>query len=473
MTSGVQIGKLKANPTPPPALEYAPACTAGPMLIKGYETYLLTAGHCFGAYGTEGNKKEAWFSQWPNVLKEEAKEIGNEVSWYWNKELDVGEIKITRTEPLPGPWTNLLPNPVPALMVEWGSFGKKGEAGWKEEAVREEGKAFEIESHSVFGERVSLVGDVNCHEGQKSGEQCGQVTKVEGVVGPRPENLVEDTACGEAGDSGGPWFERSFGEVFIQGTHKGGEFRGAPKKCNPNGEPVEGRVSWYEPIRTILKEAFPGQRLLTKFNEVRKPRVMAAISAVLSKKAYTSTSGAATIETVGGAKLTCTADSGEGEASAESSGTAKLTLTGCKDAGAKCRTAGAAKGEVILGANYELAFIKGSINEVGLLLNLTEATIKCGKKCNGNPVETLKLRGTGIGVATPINEEVVPAKKFTIAFSEVKGVQTPTEYETEEGAKAKAILEMEGSGANVFGFEQAGISDADELLFEETAEIEG
>jgi hypothetical protein len=33
-------------------------------------------------------------------------------------------------------------------------------------------------------------------------------------------------------------------------------------------------------------------------------------------------------------------------------------------------------------------------------------------------------------------------------------------------------LELEGNGAKVFKFEQAGLSDTDELLFEETAEIE-
>ena len=187
---------------------------------------------------------------------------------------------------------------------------------------------------------------------------------------------------------------------------------------------------------------------------------------------YTSSSGASTIETIAGSKLTCTADSGKGEASAESSGTAKVSLTGCEASGDKCHTPGATEGEVALSANYELAFTNGVRDEVGLLLKLTEATIECGNNCEGKAVETLKLRGTRIGPATPIDEEVVLSKRFTIAFSQSKGIQTPTEYEKEEGAKAKAILELEGSGAKVFKFEQAGISDTDELLFEETAEIE-
>lgn len=191
------------------------------------------------------------------------------------------------------------------------------------------------------------------------------------------------------------------------------------------------------------------------------------------RSAYTSSSGTSTIETVAGSELKCTtADSGSGEASTDSSGTAKLTLTGCESAGEKCHTPSAAEGTVVLSANYKLAYTNGDADEVGLLLELTEATIECGKNCEGKAVETLKLRGTGIGATKPINEEVVPPNKFTITFSQTKGVQAHTEYEKEEGKKTKAILELEGSGAKVFKFEQAGLSDTDELLFEETAEVE-
>jgi hypothetical protein len=366
---------------------------------------------------------------------------------------------------------------VPALMAEWGNW-----RGWHNkppEGKPGEPHAIELgllfSSRAVSGESLPVKGYADCHEGATSGEQCGEVL-MENVVKPKPranaietENLVEDSACSEPGDSGGPYFYYAppSWEIFMEGTEVGGE-EGA---CNNTGTAGAGTPNYFEPMKTLLKE-YKGQRLLTTANEVRKPRVKRIGGSSLVKKDYTSSSGASTIETVAGSKLTCTADSGNGEASTESSGTAKLTLTGCEAFGNKCHTSGVAEGEVALNANYELAFTNGVKDEVGLLLKLTEAAIECGTRCPAMTLEKLKLRGTGIGLATPIDEEVVPSKKFTITFSQSKGVQTPTEYEKEEGTKTKAILELEGSGTKAFSFEQAGISDTDELLFEETAEIE-
>jgi Trypsin len=504
-------------------------CTAGPMLISGTETYMLTAGHCFGERSPEGEplRPEAVrvrvLSEYVGGGRE--REIGREGSWLQNRERDIAEVRINPR----GEFTEPLPTPVPAFVAEWGQLPER--------------------PHEVTGEEPSVEGQANCHEGMTSGEQCGMVEEVSTeTLGIR--GLVEDTACSEGGDSGGPYFRRDIisGEEFIvlmQGTHVGKvKVRTEPEiRCRaipefeeevqtnsntqltglrsigtpPNriavsweviGRGIEKRTSvteirevrrgeftvvisraattrervrlkfkqfyraFYEPMRTILA-TFRGQRLLTAANEVRKPRIRAKEGKALTRKAYTSTSGASTIETKAGSKLTCSADSGNGEASGESTGTAKITLTGCEGFGGRCHTAGAAEGEIALIAKYTLAFVNGAKDEVGLLLELTEATIECGKNCVGRALETLKLRGTGIGPVTPIDEEVVPSKKFTVAFSQSRGVQSPTEYENERGTKVKAILEMEGSGTKVFAFEETGISDTDELLFEEAAEIEG
>jgi hypothetical protein len=228
-------------------------CTAGPMLIAGNETYLLTAGHCFGK--GELVKTETWVSKYPKTNFAEEKEIGNEIRSYNTLLLDTGEIKVKS-----GVWTNPLPAPVPALMAEWGG-GIESDL-----AVRHEGEPFESQPHSVAGSRESVMNGVNCHEGGTSGEQCGKITATS-VEGAGVMNLIEDSACGEPGDSGGPWFERSGGEVFMQGTHVGGE-PSMLKLCNTLGLPVAGRISWYEPIKTILA-TFGGQELLTKFNESR------------------------------------------------------------------------------------------------------------------------------------------------------------------------------------------------------------
>ncbi len=485
-------------------------CTAGPMLIKGTETYMLTAGHCFGSKSPEGEplKPEAIkvkvSSAYPGGAQ---KEIGKEGSWFENKERDIAEVKI-----IPGgSWTEPLPNPVPAFIAEWGTLPEK--------------------PHEVTDKEASIEGQVNCHEGATSGEQCGLVG---GVTG---EGYVEDTACSEGGDSGGPWFTRQItsGEEFIvlmQGTHvgkirekvtcgaipefteevqtnentkltglkaiggmkvgwevsgkgivkgtevteikevKAGEFTVTISKAATTKEKVKLVFkpffrALYEPISTILA-TFKGQRLLTTANEVRMPRVRGAKGKVLTKKAFTGTSGVSTIETKAGNKLICTADTGKGEAGGLSTGTVKITLTGCEGFGGKCHSAGSAEGEVVLSGSYTLVFVSGAKDEVGWLLEVKEAaTIECAKGA-----QKLKVRGSAIGPTTPIDEEVVPPKKFTVAFSQAKGVQAPTEYQNEKGVKVKATLEMEGSGAKVFAFEQAGISSTEELTFEETAEIE-
>jgi hypothetical protein len=451
-------------------------CTAGPILIKGYYTFVLTAGHCVEKEGEESK------SEYPNpnapVNKAATKKLGKVSKFTYSKELDTAEIAV---EEPPGVFAEALPTPVPAFMAEWGNW-----RGWHGPKPHEgepgEPKAIELglqfESRAVSGESLPVTGYADCHEGATSGEQCGEV-KMENVKKPEPkaneietENLVEDTACAEKGDSGGPYFYYAppNSEIFMEGTEVGGTVG----KCEEKGKGGTGTPNFFEPMKTLLANPqYKGQRLLTTADEVRKPRIKRVGGASLVKKAYTSESGTSTIETVAGSELKCTTpDSGSGEASTDSSGTAKLTLTGCGSEWGKCHTPSAAEGTVVLSANYELAYTNGDADEVGLLLKLTEATIECGKNCAGKPVETLKLRGTGIGATKPINEEVAPPDKFTIKFSQTKGVQELTEYEKEEGKKTKAILELEGSGEKVFKFEQAGLSDTDELLFEERAEIE-
>jgi hypothetical protein len=424
-------------------------CTAGPMLIKGFETYMVSAGHCYGEVvtpaGGEAVNVEV-ISEYPAVAGE--KEVGKEVKRFF-LETDLTETKVKR----PGAFTEALPIPVPALMTEW--------------------KASPKVPHAVNGSEANVEKQMNCHEGQTTGEECGTVGKVDvEVLGTK--HLVEDTACAEGGDSGGPFFmrEEPAKNILMQGV---AVIANTVKKC-AEGE----KGTWYEPFQPLPGVAgsgvlgtFPKQRLLRTANEARRPRVRRAGGASLIKKVFAGTSGATTIETIGGSQLTCTADTATGEASAESAGTTKLTLTGCQAFGEKCRTAGAAEGEIALSASYKLAYTNGAEDEVGLVLEITEATIECGaKNCEGKVPETLKLRGAGIGAATPINEEVVPAKKFTLAFAQTKGVQKPTEYEKEEGAKVKAILELSGAGTKAFAFEQAGLASSEELLFEESAEIE-
>jgi hypothetical protein len=175
ITSGVSIRSTNAT------------CTAGPMMIEGNQTYLLTAGHCFR---TEG---EAWTSSYPGGAQTE---IGKSSHFTNNNEFDVGEIFLK----FGPPWTEALPTPVPALLAEWEPTPT---------------------THTVDGEAASVEKQINCHEGQQSGARCGEVGNTNVGKAPGTEHLVEDTACSEGGDSGGPWFLPEAGKVLIQGIHKG------------------------------------------------------------------------------------------------------------------------------------------------------------------------------------------------------------------------------------------------------------
>jgi hypothetical protein len=394
--------------------------------------------------------------------------LGKVTNFRYDNTLDSAEIEVER----PGEFSEALPTPVPAKLAEWGNWqAYKGNPPMNAPPATE-GKAIPSalqESRTVENGLPPITGTANCHEGKSTGEQCGVVGMLNVNSALTAKNLVEDSACAERGDSGGPFFYHGNGsEVYPEGTEVGGNGTGW---CNSEGRPPGGGIhSYYEPMATLLL-AYRGQRLLQRLNEVRRPRVKGAEGAPLEKVSFSSTSGASVIEAVGGAELACSSDSGIGEAGAESSGTAELTLTGCEAFENECHTAGEFDGEVVLSGGYKLVFINGEEDEVGMLLELSNTRIECGKNCE-EPVETLELRGTAIGSVTPIDEEVISSEKVTVTFSQAGGIQAPTEYEEEDGTKAKAVLELEGSGEEAFSFEQAGISDLDELLFEEEAEIE-
>jgi hypothetical protein len=470
ITSGV---KIVGPPVVVGPVTRSSVCTAGPMLISGIKTFVLTAGHCVTAGKSELG--EMWKSEWPVAVGPPTtiagRTLGKVTKFQYNNAFDSAEIEVER----PGEFSQALPTPVPAKLAEWGNWqAYKGNPPTNAPPATE-GKAIQPtmqESRTVDGALPAVGGIANCHEGKSTGEQCGVIGMIDvnpgnGII---TEHLVEDTACSEHGDSGGPYFYHGNGsEVYLEGTLAGGNGDG---RCNNEGRPPGGGVhSYYEPIETLLAGPYWGQKLLRRGNEVRRPRVRGAKGAPLTKLNFASSSGASTIETVGGSELTCSTEAGTGEASSESSGTAELTLTGCEAFEKECHTMGEFDGEVVLSGSYKLVFINGEEDEVGLLLELIDATIECGKNCE-KAIETLELRGTAIGTVAPIDEEVVPSEKVTVTFFQSGGIQVPTEYEEEDGTKAKAVLELEGSGEKAFGFEEAGMSDLDELLFEEEAEIE-
>lgn len=222
-------------------------CSAGPMLMQGNETYMLTAGHCFGegspAGGTAVNERVT--SEYPSGVGG-LMEIGSEGRWYENRERDMAEVKIAAGSS----FRQALPTPVPALLAEWG--------------VKTE------EAQAVIGEAASVEGQSNCRVGATSGEKCGMVKRLD-VSAAGTDHLVEDSACAERGDSGGPSFfsEGRANNVTMQGVVV------ASKQLRRCSEGEEG--SWYEPLKDTaglvgfsILSTFAGQALLTTANETRR-----------------------------------------------------------------------------------------------------------------------------------------------------------------------------------------------------------
>jgi uncharacterized protein YunC (DUF1805 family) len=183
----------------------------------------------------------------------------------------------------------------------------------------------------------------------------------------------------------------------------------------------------------------------------------------LVKKGFTFASGKGTFESVGGHRLVCTADSGTGEVTGLTTDKATVKFTGCETFGIKCKSAGANEGEIVVFATSLLVHIQ-IININVLLIKTGKVEIKCG-----SAVETFEVTGETLGVIAPVNKLT---KSLTADFSETKGVEEHTEYENEKGETVKkAFLDVEGSGLETFGSEEAGLGTEDTLTFEEEVEV--
>jgi hypothetical protein len=198
ITSSVRIQEKNAN-----------GCTAGPIgipLANRLERVLLTAGHCIENGGGVGEK-------WRAFNKAGVESVVGPAQAFTNggaegaKKGDYGSILIE-----PAWQTGKVNNPVFAVTAEWKKMAEKKEKT----------------SYPVKGERAPVVKNTNCHEGQTSGETCGEITllNVTLVIGAKfIEGLVEDSGenlLGEGGDSGGPWlFIEANQEALMEGLHEG------------------------------------------------------------------------------------------------------------------------------------------------------------------------------------------------------------------------------------------------------------
>jgi hypothetical protein len=419
-----------------------PLCSAGPSLITGNETYMLTAGHCFAPtnamgepeVGKEGAVKVEVTSAYPEEKeKPEQKRIGKTGEWKYLLSKDMAIVKITR----PGSFNQGLPTPVPALMMEWG--------------VKTETPS------TVIGEAANLKGEANCREGMTSGKACGEILRVNITTPSGFEHLVEDTACAEGGDSGGPFY---FSKNKVNNVTMQGMLVRRLKKC---GE--EGAKSWYEPLKDEGAEKFgilsnfPGKTLLTTTNETRPAQKLGILPG--KGNTFTSTSGKGTLETVGGSKIECASDSVEGKLSSETAGEATIIFKGCKALGFAANSLGQAKEEIKTEVALTLCYLNKAKAEVGILTELKKALhIEVPSLAT-----LLSVTGSAVGKITPVNSEETTGP-FELKFEQGKGKQTQTKC---EGGSEESFKTAKNEGTA----EQTGEATSEETTFKESTEVMG
>jgi len=282
------------------------------------ETYLITAGHCI-----LGATNKPWYSSTPKGA--ETEKIGEQTQLVLGEAGDYGDIQIEN----PGFWVEAGATPVYAGVMRWATGQEK--------------------ASQVMGEEASFEGLENCRQGGSSNEQCGEVTalnqEVTYKVGAKlvtAKGLVRDFACGEGGDSGGPWLSMNkAGELLVNGT----EVTGPPEKCEGHTCLLVECRSDYEPIKTSLEGL--GLELLKKSNEERTkqgPLIEVLPGEKASELKFEGKAGGSKLETTGGKTISCTAAKATAkftatgvEANSEK-GEATVDLEGCKKEKVACRS---------------------------------------------------------------------------------------------------------------------------------------
>ena len=179
----------------------------------------------------------------------------------------------------------------------------------------------------------------------------------------------------------------------------------------------------------------------------------------------TGTLSAVTLETLGGAKITCGGGSGQGEYTGAKTSTLTLTLTGCERMSDRepCQSAGAGSGQIATNAlEGELGFITSGLKtSVGLDLKHEPALATFECTTSGLPgKELVSLEGSVIGSIKAIDGMV---SGFTLAFKAKAGKQLPEAFEG--GAKDTLTTSIVGGTSEQTGL-NATLTIADEEEFE-------
>jgi hypothetical protein len=465
-------------------------CTAGPELIAGIVTYMLTAGHCIAANATvaagevfEGKQVASAFP-----VNGEFKEIGKEGKRYNNKERDMAEVLVV-PKSQKGAFAERLPIPVPALVTEWTASPEK--------------------PHAVEGQEEADVGQIICHEGAATGEQCGKVLTLY-VTGAGVENLVETSACSAGRDSGGPYFIYEKGKLLMVGMHIGKPTALTPGCGEPNPRTVFAPlVGLFGAEEFGILNTFTGQSLLTTANENRaksekeekelkekeekeekefkekeeKEKAVAPTllflgsegpTVLLNSKAKEAISSElqSSVAKITAKKLTVELTLLQGGGSV---GSYEAKFFEAEKAGTKCETAGAAEaGEVEVGEKgksepISLQYTKiGSPLEAGEVFTVKSVKITCG-------AVKVTLNGTLLGSITPLNTEVAAGSNTVAAgltCSATSGKPSKTSYINDKGEATKAALTAVSGGIEGEACELVGTAETSTIKLLPTKMIE-
>jgi hypothetical protein len=179
-------------------------------------------------------------------------------------------------------------------------------------------------------------------------------------------------------------------------------------------------------------------------------------------KPFTSTSSKSTLETVGKTKVTCTADTNTGEVTGPSGGVVTVRFTGCAVKSFPCNSPGGAAGEIVTHPlTATLGYVSREPKEVGLDLANPAGALIAEFQC----VNILaSVKGSVIGLITPINKLLAPPKHFTLKFMQKKGIQKIINF----AGGPPDFLETSINGGP---FEQSGLTSTDLISFPTPEEI--
>ena len=177
----------------------------------------------------------------------------------------------------------------------------------------------------------------------------------------------------------------------------------------------------------------------------------------------------ATLETVGGTKITCTAEEGPGEiVNSKEVGHVKPKFNGCSTSGVKCNSAGAAEGEIKtspLGGTLGVEKVglkegkeEPKLDKIALELH-SEAGNVAEFSCGGLPVV---VHGSVLHPVSSDKMLLTATEKFTAS----KGEQKPDKFAG--GPADEHILESNTNGGP---FEEAGQTISAIATFEEKIEV--